>query len=204
MISLNPGASVTLLADALDATPASVRWAVVQARQWLGYGPDDKLLLPPGYTGYHLSPWVTCDLVELLAQPAAAVLSDGDLLRLLRLSRGPVLAGEPAGSWRWAEELRIGAAEQVRDIAHELVGRCLAAGDLSTARWAAGRGLSAVPADELLMGDRLRTEVVAGAVGEARRLAAQIRLQAERLAVAPLPETEHVLTEADRLAASPV
>lgn len=193
-IHFSPRVTVARLCEVFCTTSGSIRWTIVQARQWLGSDSDGLLHLPPAYTGgYQLSASVTSDLNELRSLPAAADLSTSQLQTALESSRRPVFAGDPAHNWGWAEGLRIQATEIIRDIAHELTRRALDDSDLQTARWAAAHGLDAAPEDEQLLADRLRTEMAAGATNETLRLATRIRYQAEKVGIPPLPETRKLL-----------
>lgn len=200
-IHFSPGTTVARLCDVFCASSGSIRWAIVQARQWLGADPDDGILhLPVAYTGgYQLCELISSDLNDLLTLLPATDLSNAQLRAGLELSRGPAFAGDPAHSWTWAEDLRIRAAETIRDLAHELTRRAVDDRDIRTARWAASHGLGAAPEDEILLADRLRTELAAGSTGEAIRVAEWIRHQAGRVGIAPLPETRQLLASAVQL-----
>lgn len=204
-IHFSPGTTVARLCDVFCASSGSIRWAIVQARQWLGANPADGVLyLPAAYTGgYQLCDLISSDLTDLLTLPPATDLSNAQLRAGLELSRGPAFAGDPAHSWTWAEDLRIRAAETIRDLAHELTRRALDDHDIRTARWAAAHGLGATPEDEILLADRLRTELAAGSTGEAIRMAERIRHQAGRVGIPPLPETRQLLATAVQLQTGP-
>ena len=68
-------------------------------------------------------------------------------------------------------------------------------GDLDTSRWAANRALVAAPDDELLLGERIRTEHAAGRADEVERLVARVTRTARTLGVDLLPETVDLCQE---------
>ena len=63
------------------------------------------------------------------------------------------------------------------------------------ARWAANRALQVAPFDELLLGERIRTEQAAGRVDEVDRLVQRVYHQARQLGSDLLPETIDLIQE---------
>lgn len=86
-------------------------------------------------------------------------------------------------------------ASMIRDAGLQLGRRALERRDIETARWAAAKGLLAVPEDELLLGLRLKTEHLAGNDVETDRLVLHITRQARQLGVDLLDETVALLQE---------
>lgn len=90
-------------------------------------------------------------------------------------------------------------AGTIRDLAQELTRRAVDDRDVRTTRWAAADGLDAAPEDEILLDDRLRTELAAGSTRESIRMAERIRQQAGRVGISPLPGTRQLLASAVQL-----
>ena len=67
--------------------------------------------------------------------------------------------------------------------------------DLDTSRWCAHRALAAAPDDELLLGERIRTERAAGSLDEVERLVGRLHRQARILGLDLLPETVDLIQE---------
>ena len=120
---------------------------------------------------------------------------DRVFLAALELVRGAPLADAAPGQWGWAEEFRTDAAALVRDVGVMAARAARERGDLDTSRWAANRALVAAPDDELLLGERIRTEHAAGRADEVVRLVARVTRTARTLGVDLLPETVDLCQE---------
>jgi hypothetical protein len=194
----NPGTTAQAMASALAVAEGTRRSNMSRLRSWLGESPDREPYLPDAYTGrITLHPTVSSDWQQLQLLTVGGVnrTSDDRLRAALELVRGAPLADAAPGQWYWAEELRTDMISCVRDIGAELTDRALLAGDIDLARWAAARALVAAPGDELLLAARIRTEHLAGNVGETERLSRQLAAQARTLGVDLDPETVSLLQQ---------
>lgn len=157
----HPGAQTAQIADVFCVTAATVRTVMAYLRGWLDAHPGDDLpYLSLAYQGgYSMHDDVRSDWedFQLLTNPKPQAAAEEHLVRALEFVRGTPFADAYPGEWRWAEQLRIDIARDVRDVAHELTSRALDRNLIDLARWAAGRGLSANPEDEQLLLDRYRT-----------------------------------------------
>ncbi|MBV8463074.1 MAG: hypothetical protein JO368_07260 [Acidimicrobiales bacterium] len=139
-------------------TAESLKQALSRLRSYLG---PEYLADAVGQGGYQLAPEVVCDWTRFEAAVAAAHQRRGrpeeaQGLRLaLELVQGPPFAGVPTGSYSWAfaEHLASTMEGAISSAAHRFVEVGLAHGSLDAAAWAAGRGLRAVPTDEVLLAD---------------------------------------------------
>lgn len=191
----HPGSTATAMANALVVAEGTRRSNMSRLRSWLGEG-DDGPFLPDAYSGrisLHDSVSSDWDQLQLLVGRGVDRAGDGALMAALELVRGAPLADAAPGQWVWAEELRTDIASVVRDIGVELSGRALTSGNLDLARWAAARALVAAPSDELLLGQRIRTEHAAGNRRDVDRLAMQLATQSRRLGVDLADETVELL-----------
>ena len=191
----HPAATATAMASALVVAEGTRRSNMSRLRSWLGEG-EDGPYLPDAYSGrISLHDSVSSDWhhLQLLVGRGVDRAGDGALVAALELVRGAPLADAAPGQWIWAEELRTDIASVIRDIGVELSGRALTAGNPDLARWAAARALVAAPSDELLLGQRIRTEHAAGNRREVDRLAMQLATQSRRLGVDLADETVELL-----------
>lgn len=187
-----PGRTAGEMAAGLGIAESTRRSNMSRLRTWLGTGPDGEPYLPDAYSGrIRLHPEVTSDVQKLRKLTAAGVnrLGERDLVAVLDLVRGELLADAAPGQWFWAEELRSDVTATLRDTGLVLVDLALAGGNLDTARWAAGRALVVAPDDELLLCARVRTEHAAGNRPAVQRLVSRLVEQARGLGVDLMPET---------------
>ena len=197
-IHLNPGSSPVQMVNALVVAEGTRRSNMSRLRSWLGTRPDGELYLPDAYSGrITLDEAVTSDWEELSLLVVGGV-NRTPLERLragLDLVRGAPLADAAPGQWGWAEEFRSDAAALIRDIGVVAAREARARGDLEGSRWAANRALTAAPDDELLLGERIRTEHAAGRSDEVARLVDRVVRTARRFGLDLLPETVELLQE---------
>ena len=197
-LHLHPGATPVQMGTALLVSEGTRRSNMSRLRSWLGAGPDGVLHLPDAYSGrIFLSDAVSSDWAEFRLLLAGGV-NRAPLDRLvtaLELVRGAPLADAAPGQWGWAEEFRSDAAAMIRDAGVVAARTARGRGDLDTARWAANRALLAAPDDELLLGERIRTEFAAGRTDEVNRLVDRVVRTARRLGVDLLPETVELCQE---------
>ncbi|MDO5684112.1 MAG: bacterial transcriptional activator domain-containing protein, partial [Propionibacteriaceae bacterium] len=189
---LHPGASPQQMAASLVVAEGTRRSNMSRLRRWLGADPAGGLYLPDAYSGrIDLHPEVGSDWDELVLLTAGGVnrLPLERLVGALDLVRGAPLADAAPSQWGWAEEFRTDAAALIRDVGVVAARVARERGDLDTARWAANRALAAAPDDELLLGERIRIEHVAGRADEVQRLVARVTRTARMLGVDLLPET---------------
>ena len=187
-----PGRTASQMAAGLGIAESTRRSNMSRLRSWLGTNQDGEAYLPDAYSGrIRLSDEVTSDVQRLRLLTAGGVnrLGARELVAVLDLVRGELLADAAPGQWFWAEELRSDVGAILRDAGLVLVDLALAAGDVDLARWAAGRALVVAPDDELLLCARVRTEHAAGNRPAVQRLVARLTHQARRLGVDLLPET---------------
>lgn len=197
-LHLHPGGSPVQMANALLVAEGTRRSNMSRLRSWLGARPDGALYLPDAYSGrIMLHDDVTSDWDDLSLLVVGGV-NRAPLERLmaaLDLVRGAPLADAAPGQWGWAEEFRSDAAALIRDIGVVAAREARARGDLEGSRWAANRALAAAPDDELLLGERIRTEHAAGRSDEVARLVDRVVRTARRLGADLLPETVDMLQE---------
>jgi hypothetical protein len=135
----------------------TVHQAVSRLRRCLG--PDS---VPDAVTtgGYLLADSVGSDwdrFRQLVNESTAATNGQPLLQQALLLVEGQPFSGLRRDSyrWVWSEFLASKTTAAVVEAAHRLAQAALGEGDDSTADWAACRGLTASPAEELLIEDRL-------------------------------------------------
>lgn len=195
---LHPGSSPVAMTQALVVADGTRRSNMSRLRTWLGADASGALYLPDAYSGrIELHEQVTSDWEELLLLTAGGVnrLTLDRLLAALELVRGAPLADAAPGQWGWAEEFRSDASALIRDVGVVAARLARERGDLDTARWATNRALAAAPDDELLLGERIRTEHAAGRADEVQRLVTRVTRTARALAVDLLPETVDLCQE---------
>jgi hypothetical protein len=92
------------------------------------------------------------------------------LRRALFLIRGAPFAEVAAKSYGWAfEEIIVAEIEAgIAPAAHEMVERCLLAGEQGEAAWALRQGLLGCPKDVLLREDQLAVAATEGSAGVER------------------------------------
>lgn len=194
----HPASTATQMTADLFVTDGTRRSNLSRLRSWLGAAPDGSPYLPEAYSGrMTLHPDVTSDWHDLLTLTAGG-LNRMPLERIrtaLGLVRGAPLADAAPGAWGWAESLRSDMVALIRDLG--VVGSRLARErrDLDAARWCANRALAAAPDDELLLGERIRTERAAGRMEEVERLVGRLHRQARILGIDLLPESVDLVQE---------
>ena len=189
---LHPGSTPQQMGAALHVAEGTRRSNLSRLRSWLGDDRSGALYLPDAYSGrIQLHDEVTSDWDELLVLTAGGInrLPLDRLLTALELVRGAPLADAAPTQWGWAEEFRSDAASLIRDVGVVAARAARERGDLETSRWAANRALTASPDDELLLGERIRTEHSAGRPDEVQRLVTRVTRTARTLGVDLLPET---------------
>ena len=144
----------------------TLRQHVSRLRRCLGDGylPDVR-----DAGGYRVAATVTSDWHRFQAlTEASRRAAPSGAIKLLReamgLVRGAPFAGVERGSYGWVwDELLVSEMEaRIVDAAHRLAGLAMAHGAPGVAGWAVGRGLLALPADEVLWGDRLAAAAMTG------------------------------------------
>ena len=188
----NPRSTATRMATELVVAESTRRSNMSRLRSWLGSDATGAAYLPEAYSGrIQLHPGVESDWqrVQLLTAPGLNRLAPEALVSVLEYVRGAPLADAAPGQWRWAEELRTDMASLIRDAGVLLTRWALEHQDLDVARWAAARALLVAPEDELLLVERINTEVLAGNTDEVRRLVRWVTGQARALGVDLAPET---------------
>lgn len=194
----HPGASAAQMTRSLLVAEGTRRSNMSRLRSWLGSDEEGNPYLPEAYSGrIRLHPGVSSDWEQFRTMLVGGVdrASETVLRRALELVRGAPLADAAPGQWSWAEPLRVAMASMIRDTGLRLGRLALEHGDIETARWAAAKGLLAVPEDELLLGLRLKTEHLAGNDVEADRLVLHITRHARQLGVDLLDETVELLQQ---------
>lgn len=195
---LHPGCTPQQMGAALLVAEGTRRSNMSRLRSWLGADETGELYLPDAYSGrIELHDQVTSDWDEFSLLTAGGVnrLPLDRLITALELVRGAPLADASPSQWGWAEEFRSDAASLIRDVGVVAARLARERGDLDTARWAANRALTAAPDDELLLGERIRTEHQAGRDDEVQRLVARVTRTARTLGVDLLPETVDLCQE---------
>lgn len=188
----NPRSTATRMTTELVVAESTRRSNMSRLRSWLGSDATGAPYLPEAYSGrIELHPGVESDWqrVQVLTAPGLNRLGPEVLVNVLEYVRGAPLADAAPGQWRWAEELRTDMASLLRDAGVLLTRWALEHSDLDVARWAAGRALLVAPEDELLLVERINTEVLAGNTVEVQRLVRWVTGQARALGVDLAPET---------------
>lgn len=194
----HPASTATQMAADLFVTDGTRRSNLSRLRAWLGAAPDGSPYLPEAYSGrMTLHRGVTSDWHDLLTLTTGGInrLSLERVRVALGLVRGAPLADAAPGAWGWAEPMRSDMVALIRDLG--VLGSRLARErrDLDTSRWCADRALAAAPDDELLLGERIRTERAAGRLDEVERLVGRLHRQARILGLDLLPETVDLIQE---------
>src|SRR5579884_4158341 len=143
---------------ARERDPDAVHQTASRLRRCLG---PDALPDATATGGYLMSSGVECDwdvFRSLLAEVRTTDNPAGKLSDALALVAGPPFSGIKADSYGWVftELWASKMTAAIVETAHDLVERALAVNDDATAEWAAGQGLLASPAEEMLHEDRLR------------------------------------------------
>lgn len=188
----HPGTTALAMAQGLLVAESTRRSNMSRLRSWLGCDPAGSAYLPEAYSGrIWLDSAVTSDWHRMKILLAAGVedTETEQLLQALQFVRGAPLVDAAPGQWHWAEELRTDIVSVIRDIGVIATLRCLEAGDIDRARWAASHALSVAAEDEQLLCARVRTEHAAGNRLEVERLVAWITRNARNLGMDLLPET---------------
>ena len=197
-ILLNPGRTALEMTRDLLVADGTRRSNLSRLRTWLGADAQGAPYLPDAYSGrITLHDAVASDWEHLQTLVAHGVnRTPPERLRLaLELVRGAPLADAAPGQWHWAEGLRADMAATIRDVGVILARAARERGDLELARWAANRALLAVPDDELLLGERIRTECAGGRPDEVERLVTRLTRHAATLGADLLPESIDLLQE---------
>lgn len=194
----NPGATASMMSNALFVAEGTRRSNMSRLRTWLGTDADGERHLPEAYSGrIQLHPEVTSDWnrIQLLTIGGVNRATDANLVTVLELVRGAPLADAAPGQWHWAEELRTDMSSLIRDVGLVACERALGRGDVDGARWAVNRALVAAPEDERLLVARVRTEHRAGNRSEVERLALRLVRSARKLNVDLAEDTVTLLQE---------
>lgn len=194
----NPGATASMMSNALFVAEGTRRSNMSRLRTWLGTDADGERHLPEAYSGrIHLHPEVTSDWnrIQLLTIGGVNRTTDANLMAVLELVRGAPLADAAPGQWHWAEELRTDMSSLIRDVGLVACERALGRGDVDGARWAVNRALVAAPEDECLLVARVRIEHRAGNRSEVERLALRLVRSARKLNVDLAEDTVTLLQE---------
>jgi LysM repeat protein len=194
----HPGATATMMANALVVAEGTRRSNVSRLRTWLGSTPDGDQYLPDAYSGrLYLDACVSSDWhrLQMLIAPGVARVSRDTLVSALTLVRGAPLADAAPGQWHWAEELRTDMSSTIRDIGVVVAEGAIADGDVDLARWATARALTAAPEDELLLCCRIKAEHRAGNRSEVERLVLRLTRHARILGIDLADETVLLIQE---------
>ncbi|MFV0406703.1 MAG: LysM peptidoglycan-binding domain-containing protein [Propioniciclava sp.] len=194
----HPGGTPSEMVAELFVSDATRRSNLSRLRSWLGATPDGQPYLPDAYSGrINLHADVTSDWQELrqLTSLGISRISLDRMKLALQMFRGAPLADAAPGQWGWAEELRADMSALGRDLGVSAARLARQQGDLEGSRWAANRALVAAPDDELLLGERIRTEKASGRLDEVDRLTRRVHRRARSLGVDLLPETVDLLQE---------
>lgn len=197
-IHLHPGRTATGMASSLLVAEGTRRSNMSRLRAWLGVDDDGEPYLPDAYSGriaLHRAVTSDWERLGLLIAGGVNTASTPALRAALELVRGAPLADAAPGQWHWAEELRCDMISTIRDIGAVLTERALDRGDITLARWAASRALTASPEDETLMGLRILTEHRAGNHPEVERLVLHLTRSARAIGVDLADETVTLLQE---------
>ena len=188
----HPRSNASRMATQLVVAESTRRSNMSRLRSWLGTDPEGRAYLPEAYSGLiELHPDVGSDWqrMQVLAGPGLNRAAPETLVRILELVRGAPLADAAPGQWHWAEELRTDMASLARDAAVVLARWAIRQRDVDLARWAAARGLLAMPEDELLLVERVNTEALTGNTDEVKRLVRWLTDQSRVLGIDLAPET---------------
>jgi hypothetical protein len=152
-----------------DVALATVHQEVSRVRRCLG-----AQHLPEAKGGYQVvgvtSDWAEFQALVEVSRHVDAPESTAYLRRALFLIRGAPFAEVAAKSYGWAfEEIIVAEMEAaIARAAHEMVERCLLAGEQSEAAWALRQGLLGCPKDVLLREDQLAVAATEGSAGVER------------------------------------
>lgn len=194
----NPGSTPSHMTTDLFVTEGTRRSNLSRLRSWLGTDALGKPYLPEAYSGrMRLHPEVTSDWRDLLTLTEGGVntMTLERLRAALSLVRGAPLADAAPGQWGWAEHLRTDMAALIRDLGVVAARLAREKGDSDAARWCATRALIAAPDDELLLGERIRTEQAAGRMDEVERLIGRLHRQSRLLGVDLMDETVDLIQQ---------
>ncbi|MFO6453403.1 MULTISPECIES: LysM peptidoglycan-binding domain-containing protein [unclassified Aeromicrobium] len=179
-IALHPEGVVSReLAEVFRRSESRMRNDVRDLRAWLGSSPitglphlpagdASRLYQETGTPGYQVDDLlVDLELFRRLRARGHARGAEGldDLLAALHLVTGPPFALPSGHGWSWLyDDNRIHetAATAIADVAHLVVARTMAEGDLETARAAAQIACSAIPFDEVCQLDLLKVAFAEG------------------------------------------
>jgi DNA-binding SARP family transcriptional activator/nucleoid-associated protein YgaU len=177
--------------------------AISRARAILGYGSNGEERIVYSPVGYTLSAEVTCDWDRFehfvaRARQARGVAVAAYLRRALELVRGAPFAGAHGSQffdWVESEHLDLRMVGVVADVAQDMAEMALEAGDFSTVRWAADKGLLLEPAREELFRVLMHAYGRAGRPAKVdeiyRRLTVVLRQRLDPL-YEPQPESREV------------
>jgi DNA-binding SARP family transcriptional activator/nucleoid-associated protein YgaU len=177
--------------------------AISRARAILGYGSNGEERIVYSPVGYTLSAEVTCDWDRFehfvaRARQARGVAVAAYLRRALELVRGAPFAGALGSQffdWVESEHLDLRMVGVVADVAQDMAEMALEAGDFSTVRWAAEKGLLLEPAREELFRVLMHAYGRAGRPAKVdeiyRRLTVVLRQRLDPL-YEPQPESREV------------
>jgi len=152
-----------------DVALATVHQEVSRVRRCLG-----AQHLPEAKGGYQVvgvtSDWAEFQALVEASRHVDAPESTAYLRRALFLIRGGPFAEVAAKSYGWAfEEIIVAEMEAaIASAAHEMVERCLLAGEQGEAAWALRQGLMGCPKDVLLREDQLAVAATEGSAGVER------------------------------------
>ncbi len=195
---LHPGASASVMADALVVAETTRRSNMSRLRTWLGNDDAGEPYLPDAYTGrIMLHPAVTSDWEEMQILVSGGVnrATSEALRKGLELVRGAPLADAAPGQWVWAEQLRNDMSAMICDMGVVLARRSLAADDPQTARWAVERARWVAPDDESLLVTALQIAAHTGEREHIDPLVLQITRRARTMGVDLRPDTVEVLQQ---------
>ncbi|MEU8637661.1 BTAD domain-containing putative transcriptional regulator [Amycolatopsis sp. NPDC048633] len=205
-LSLHPGANADEISrqlgtDTAPWSPATRQGYISRLRTWLGRDSDGELYLPnvdARRGGYRLSEAFESDWDQFrdlsrrgLADPETSI---DQLKDAMELVSGLPLSNVPSGRYAWSSWIQREMIDAVVDVAHALAAASYDAGDLTTARRAAVRGLQADPVSELLYRDLLRAEHRAGNVAGLREIADRLDSFAVSLDIELDEETTQLVT----------
>ncbi|GAA2694121.1 bacterial transcriptional activator domain-containing protein [Streptomyces lunalinharesii] len=193
-LALNPGVDHHAIDDALwPGRPVGkeLRNPVIsRTRSWFGTDTDGNFYLPrvqdTGDSRYRLGPAVTNDWARFQDLARTGLTrhdEDGDLAlrRALALVRGRPFTGIDPQRYAWAEPIIQEMVSAIVDVAYELAERRREAGDVSSALWAARRGLLAAEESEILHRQVFLAHHTAGDIEALRDAAAHLARINEQL-----------------------
>ncbi|WP_284745920.1 LysM peptidoglycan-binding domain-containing protein [Amycolatopsis sp. RTGN1] len=205
-LSLHPGANADEISRQLgtDTAPwsaATRQGYISRLRTWLGRDADGELYLPnvdARRGGYRLSDSFETDWDQFrdlsrrgLADPETSV---DQLKEAMELVSGLPLSNVPSDRYAWSSWIQREMIDAVVEVAHALAAASCDAGDLTTARRAAVRGLLADPVSELLYRDLIRTEHCAGNTVAVREIGDRLRSISASLDIKLDVETTQLVT----------